>query len=188
MFIEWFCLAVATIVVMILNVILSPILPFFINDEGYLQSWLSWFQTQDAPAVGDQSFIDREMSYTKDYAPWRKKWVCGFNWALRNPAYGFMQLHGITVMVISEYTSTGQEVDIGDNGYTLGSVYRTCKNNNVKYFDYKKVGKWSDRYGYMVQFGWSLNNIDKEAVGAKRRIIVDIRPRVSLKLGGETTK
>lgn len=166
---------------MIVNVIFSPIICLFINKDGYLPSWLSWFQTQDNPAIGDKMFHDREMSWTQS------NYLRGIFWAIRNPAYGFMSENGLTVWNVHSYISNGPDVDIGDFGYILGSVYRTCTNNDKEYFNYKSAGKWNDNFGWMVEFGWSLKDIHREVNGSNRRLCVDIRPRISLKLGGETT-
>jgi len=187
MFIKYLALAFIAMIAMILNFMLAPIIPLFIGKDLMLPSWLSWFQTTDATATGDQMFWDREMAYTKDYSPFRQRYVRGFNWALRNPGYGYMQTHGLTVGDVSEYDSPVFDVDIGDHGYTLGSVYRTCKNDGKKYFQYKKAGKWSESTAWMLEFGYSIKNLDKEEKGSTRRLIVDIRPRISLKLGGETS-
>lgn len=57
--------------------ILSPLLPLFVNEEGYLPRYLSWFQTDDNPMTGEGQF---------DHLP--RYWQI-VRWAMRNPAYGF---------------------------------------------------------------------------------------------------
>ena len=176
MFIKWFVLAILTVILMLVHVIFSPVIYLFLNKEGYLPSWLSWFQTEDAPAIGDQMFADNEAKGITSH------YIRGILWGIRNPAYGFMASCGIKISDITEYTESGPEVDIGDGGYSLGSVYRSCKNDCTKYFNYKAAGKWfSTDYAWMVEFGWSLNHIDKASSGTIRRMTVDIRPRILLK-------
>jgi len=187
MIIKYVFLAVCGILLQILHVLHSPLLMLFLNKDGYLPKIFSWFQTEDAPAIGDQMFADREMAWTKKYPTWLSNYLRGLFWAIRNPAYGYMAAYGITVDKITDYKSSGPEIDIGDGGYTLGEVTRTCKNNGVKYFDFKKAGKWNSNYGWMIQFGWSLNNIETATKGTNRRLCIDVRPRISLKVGGETS-
>ena len=41
------------LIVAFIAVILSPILPLFASEDGWLPTWLWWFQTPDAPIDGD---------------------------------------------------------------------------------------------------------------------------------------
>lgn len=180
MYLRYLALAVVAAVVIVINFVLAPVIPFFVNADGYLPKWLAWFQTQDAPAIGDQMFHDREMAFAKSYPAWEFHYLCALLWAMRNPGYGFMQLHGLTVREIRNFTNDGPDVDIGDAGYRLGRVIRTCEQDGKRYFDFKAAGKWNDRYGWMVQFGWSLNGIQSDPIGTKRSLKLEIRPRIAL--------
>lgn len=180
MYIKWFVLAILTLPVMLVNAICSPVISLFIDKHGNLPYWLSWFQTDDAPAYGDKMFQDREMAYTKNLPDWLSRYIRGIAWAIRNPAYGFMSSCGIRVNEITEYQTSGKEIDIGDGGYNLGTVFRTCRNNGIKYFNFKAANKWNDKYGWMIEFGWTLNNVDKELDGVVRRLAIDIRPLIKL--------
>lgn len=62
---------------------LSPILPLFAIGRDTLPSWLSWFQTPDAPLDGDSGFA-------KDFPPDQyPQYYRRVRWLARNPAYGF---------------------------------------------------------------------------------------------------
>lgn len=63
--------------------ILSPVLPAFAIGRETLPSWLSWFQTPDAPLDGDSGFA---VLFPPDKWP---KYLRRVMWLIRNPAYGF---------------------------------------------------------------------------------------------------
>lgn len=66
--------------------LLAPVLPLFASEDGWLPSWLWWFQTPDNSIDGDGTFnkpsahpiITRMPQY------WRRVF-----WLIRNPSYGF---------------------------------------------------------------------------------------------------
>jgi len=62
----------------LLAVILAPVLPLFVKD-GWLPSWLSWFQTPDNWLYGDDTFMSL---HTRNY------WSM-VQWLWRNPCYSF---------------------------------------------------------------------------------------------------
>lgn len=54
MYLSYISLVVLVPFVMVLNVLLSPILPIFIRG-GHLPKYLSWFAPADSPAWGSKS-------------------------------------------------------------------------------------------------------------------------------------
>lgn len=68
--------------------IIAPVLPFFAKD-GWLPSWLSWFQTPDNSLDGDNG-------WKTEHWLWRYKlpeaicvYVGRIGWLWRNPTYGY---------------------------------------------------------------------------------------------------
>lgn len=158
---------------------LSPVLVLLKRDT--YPSWLIWFQPDDTLAIGDGMFGSREAAFTKNYPIWLSRYVRSVMWGCRNPAYGWLSYsQGLKVNNVHYFTEAGTpNVDIGDFGYTLGTVTRTLTNGDgVKYFDWKHAGKWNDRLGYMLRFGWNLQPEFKN--GEVRNMYVDIRPFISL--------
>jgi len=189
MFVKYSILAVINIILMVINAACSPLIALFINRNGYLPSWLSWFQTADNPAIGDAIYGNKEAAFTAKYPRWLAYYIRGVMWGCRNPAYGFSNATGLTInldVFFMPYKVVGDEnVDIGFDEatqkpiYTLGTVYRTLWNGDGKqYFDWKHAGRWSANYGFMVRFGW---NLDPALLNGQRRsLYVDVRPRIAL--------
>ena len=80
--IKWVVLLPLHFLMIILCYILSPILPLFAIGKETLPSWLSWFQTPDAPLSGDEGFQHLYPSIKSTY-------LRRILWLQRNPAYGF---------------------------------------------------------------------------------------------------
>lgn len=81
---KWFFLIFPALIMDIVGRLLAPILPFFVQENGYLPRWLWWFQTPDNPCDGDRGHWER---WPKDTPFWR--YVRRVAWLLRNVAYGF---------------------------------------------------------------------------------------------------
>lgn len=144
------------ILITILNVLLSPVLPLFIRD-GYLPSWLSWFQTPDNPAIGDKMFHEQQMSWTKsDY-------LYAVFWAIRNPGYGYDAWAGFIISPDCGYSSAGNENICVDRQYDgsykviEGSIYRKLTQDGKTYFQWRYIKKWSAHRAMRLSFGWVLH-------------------------------
>ena len=173
MILRYLLSAIFVLIVMIVQFCFSWLIAAFVKDDGHYPAMLKIFEPYDTLATGDQMFWDNEMAgITSNYRR-------ALAWGMRNCGYGAMGYMGFRAADVRDATSTGTEVDIGDWGYTLGTVYRTVKSSGIKYFDYKRAGRWSENYGWMIQFGWSLN-FNSYTRGDIRRLCLDIRPRIKL--------
>ena len=47
MYLKWAALGPLSLFMAVLGRVLAPVLPFFVQDDGYLPRWLWWFQTPD---------------------------------------------------------------------------------------------------------------------------------------------
>ena len=92
--------------------VLSPVLPLFAKD-GWLPSWLSWFQTPDASINGDSGWTDAAKH------PWINSLPVYFRqvfWLIRNPSYGFNSTVLATDVLPDEGYVTFGRLDISDKG------------------------------------------------------------------------
>lgn len=74
------------LLVALIAVLLSPVLPLFASDDGWLPNWLWWFQTPDASLDGDSGWRSISEHPTVNKLPRYFRQVL---WLLRNPSYGF---------------------------------------------------------------------------------------------------
>jgi len=173
MIIRYLIGAYLVVLTMLVQTIFQPIIALFVKADGNMPWFLKVFQPYDTLATGDENFWNNEMAgITSNY------YRC-LMWGWRNAGWGMMGYMGFKADTITDSTSTGVEVDIGDSGYTLGSRTITLRNNGTKYFDYKHAGRWTENYGYMIQFGWSLS-FSSYNKGDIRRLCIDVRPRIKL--------
>lgn len=161
---KWLFLVVMGMVITVLNVLAAPLIALFIRD-GQLPVWISWFQTADNPACGDQAFQDNQIPWTKSLPRWLGQYVLGIGWAIRNPGYGYDHWAGVEIQICFEYSSSGDEsVNIGRTPdgvchVTEGVVKRHLFNGDGKeYFQYTRLQRWwfyPDR-AWRISFGWCL--------------------------------
>ena len=173
--------SILVLLTMIVQVLFCWFIALFVKSDGNLPSCLKLFQPFDTLATGDENFWNNEMAYTKDWHWLPRNYWLALQWSgLRNPGWGMMGIMGFKKGEITDYTESAGQVDIGDGGNVFGSVKRTCTNDRKAYWNYKKVGKWNDTYGYMIEFGWSLCDVKRAPEGDIRRLCIDIRPRIKL--------
>lgn len=84
--IQYFALLPLHLFMGLLCWLLSPVLPLFAIGRDTLPTWLSWFQTPDAPLDGDSGFNDPNQHPIIVRLP---RYVRRTLWLIRNPAYGF---------------------------------------------------------------------------------------------------
>jgi len=186
MFIKWSLLAFIQIVLMVLNVILTPIMSVYLIWNDNLPKTLSYFQTSDAPAIGDEMFYNKEMAFTHKLPVWLSRYIRGIAWAIRNPAYGFADTAGVVLKNAHDKVLVGPEmVDIGRDEITglpityFGKSIRTLTNGDGnKYFEYRHAGKWNNKLAWFIQLGWSLSNDTED--GSIKHLCVYIRPFISI--------
>ena len=176
---------IAVLLGKLLTFIVSPILalPFFVRHEvetkvtgkpgkldthEFLQPWLMWFQTHDAPldewwtaGYGEDSWIKRK--YTQedyDSKGWLR-YLCRIMWLWRNPAYGLAHALGYDQHGMVDVYKR-DEGELWDSGYPNFSVWLV---KNIR-----------NQYGFMVEWqfyyykqrcielyvGWKLHRDDPD--------------------------
>jgi len=172
--------AILVLVVMIVQFCFSWWIALFVKSDGTYPYLLKVFQPYDTLAIGDQMFLDNEMAYTKKWHWWFRNYWCAFNWGQRNAGYGAMGYTGFKTGRVTWYAHYGKDVDIGDHGYTIGTSEATAINDTKVYFNYKRAGRLSKNYGWMVEFGWVLKGIKARMPGEICRLCLDVRPIIKL--------
>jgi hypothetical protein len=147
---KWLVLSLAGLSLTILTVLLSPLLALTISTEGYLPAWLSWFQTPDAPAIGDKGFQETQMSWTTN------KYIYALFWLCRNPAYGFdYNILSFSVLKGFNLKSFGNP-KVSNSPLVEGWCFRKLVQGTKTYFQFYYVKTWSANYCIRLNFGWKL--------------------------------
>ncbi len=84
-YLKWFLFLPASLLFDVLGRLLAPVVVLFANDEGWLPSWLSWFQTPDNSLDGDRGHAERWGTSTAPLATYVRRVA----WLWRNCGYGF---------------------------------------------------------------------------------------------------
>lgn len=143
---------------------------------------LGWFQPDDTPAIGDAMYGAKEAAFTASYPAWLARYVRSVMWGCRNPAYGWLAARGIRAGHIDIELMYGDPfIDIGNASARFGKCFRKSTVDGYNYFDFKVVGRWGQKYGYMVRFGWNLSVGYSPITGTARNLYVDVRPLIVIK-------
>lgn len=164
-YLRYLSLVILGLLVSAANILLSPILPLFIR-AGYLPDWLSWFQTADAPAWGDEAYHKREMAWA-DWLPYPLfLYISAVCWVCRNSGYGYDNWAGCTIKQPYDYEAWGNENaniwrdDLMFVRGVAGKYTRLLTNGDGKKY-FEKCWVWeSDGIWFRVQFGWHLHTIE----------------------------
>lgn len=136
----------------LLSILLAPVLPLFASKDGYLPSWLNWFQTYDNPLDGDQGFKTIHAPFKGDNLSYAKVYLNRVWWLLRNPGYTFdKEILGAKITSLSDMVVAG-DLTISDQAPAkAGYNYITIGNAWGLYY-IKQLGK----YCFRVRLGWKL--------------------------------
>ena len=163
--IKWLLLALGGLVVTLVHVVFFWLISLFAIRTGNLPKYLAWFQTPDNPAIGDGSFQEKQMPWTKKLPARLSRYFLAMGWALRNPAYGYDKWAGTDIPVEKvRYVSTGAElVDIfrDSKGKCIvieGTITRKLEVDTLVYFQYTRLHRWffNPNKAYRVSIGWTL--------------------------------
>lgn len=123
-YIVWFLKLIPSIIVEIFAKIMSPILALFCDEDGWLPSWLGWFQTPDNSCDGDRGHKARWPKQGKIY-----NWMRRTAWLFRNSAYGFNLKLGFKYKEGDVRMTIGNP-DAGDRSGVSGIVHHFVYRNN----------------------------------------------------------
>ncbi len=144
LYVKWFLCLFPSFLMEIVGRVLAPILPFFVQEDGYLPSWLWWFQTPDNPCDGDEGHWERHpgtdawSTYTRRVAWFWRNVTYGFNIEV----IGFKHKDGDVRMVYGDPT-VGDRT--GVSGTCRWAVYRNNKKVAFQFYfvkHYKLLGHW----------------------------------------------
>lgn len=128
--------------------VLAPVLPLAAIDRDSLPSWLSWFQTPDAPLDGDTGFIIKHSATSR--------YLQRVIWLMRNPAYGF------SWTVLACKVGAGVPIDVwgnlnaNDDPYLAGWSFSRIRGTHywqVRFFIKTIPGKC-----LKARFGWKMKH------------------------------
>lgn len=194
-YLEWVVLAVLGKLVMLANILFAPIIALFINHAtGQLPWCLSWFQTADNPAYGDELYHNNEMAWAKWLSEPLFLYVCGIFWGIRNPAYGYDTWAGVTVKEGFTLIQPEHNLEwIGDELHGIGqyratvrfaegtSVRKLLQDGNT-YFELWWVRRWGNHFS-RIRLGWFLDSTERYPlkVGDRRNLQATISPWLKCK-------
>lgn len=138
--------------------LLAPVLPFFVQKDGYLPKWLWWFQTPDNPCDGDKGHLERWGTDTDFWHTYLRRTA----WFLRNVCYGFdIDVLGFTVDTSKQSCKISGNTEASDNNGISGTAKYLCyENDKPKAFQfyfikhYTIFGKW--KACIRLNIGWKL--------------------------------
>lgn len=153
-YVKWAALILPSFFMAILGRVLAPILPFFVQEDGYLPRWLWWFQTPDNPCDGDSGHWERHPR-TDAWSTYKRRVA----WFWRNVAYGFdISVLGVEVKSADTLLAKGP-ADVGAKpprpGWQFKRVQRDGKTIAWQLYGVHQYSFWPQRC-LRVNLGWKL--------------------------------
>jgi hypothetical protein len=179
MIIRYLSLSVIQVFLMAFQWVFSYFIARTVDKDGHYPWYFKWFEPKDSLATGDEMYWNNEMAYCLNWPEPQRSYERAFNWGQRNPACGFASVAGFTIKSPAMFTTNRTEspdIDIGEAGVTVGSVYRILTNgDSKKYFEYRKI--FPSLFGtyFYIQLGWSIPTLVREE-GDKCHLCFYIRP------------
>lgn len=160
MYLKWAALCPLSLLMAIVGRLLAPVLPFFVQDDGYLPKWLLWFQTPDNPCDGDGAHWERHPG-TDAWSTYKRRTA----WFWRNVAYGFdIDVLGVEIKATDTLKAQGP-VDVGAKpprpGWQWKRVSRDEKIIAWQLYGIVQYRFWPQRC-LRVNFGWKLFDFESE--------------------------
>ena len=118
-YIKWTFLILPSCFMAVFGRIICPLLPLFVQADGHLPKWLSWFDTPFDTADGDRGHQEKYPG-----VDWWSTYGRRVAWYWRNCCYGFdMRVCGVEVNPDRDVITVDGNPDIGDQTGISG----TCR-------------------------------------------------------------
>ena len=153
-YLKWALLIAPSLFMAVVGRLLAPVLPFFVQEDGYLPQWLSWFQTPDNPADGDEAHWERHPG-TGAWDTYCRRVA----WFWRNVAYGFdIDVLGVEVRSTDTLVFEGDR-DVGAkpprSGWQWKKIVRDGKVVAFQLYGVHQYRRWPQRC-LRANLGWKL--------------------------------
>lgn len=153
-YLKWALLIVPSLFMAVVGRVLAPVLPLFASADGWLPSWLSWFQTPDNSLDGDAGHRERHPGMD-----WWSTYKRRVAWCWRNVAYGFdIDILGVEVRSTDKLVFEGDR-DVGAkpprSGWQWKQVKRDDKTIAWQLYVIQQYRIWPQRC-LRVNLGWKL--------------------------------
>lgn len=187
MYLRFLFYAIPQVILMLFQFCFSFLIALSVTKEGHLRFFPVLFEPSDSLAIGNRMYWDNEMAYAMDWPVWIRNYWLALNWGMRNPAYGFADWAAVTMRGADNFKTTAKlgdkEIDVGDAGVVISSVFRTFTNGDgKKYFEYRKVWRSSIANVRYIQLGWSIPSAAAEFKdGIKCHLCLYFRPAFKIK-------
>ena len=153
-YLKWALLIAPSLFMAVVGRLLAPVLPFFVQEDGYLPQWLSWFQTPDNPSDGDEAHWERHPG-TDWWSTYKRRTA----WFWRNVCYGFdISVLGVEVRSSDSLTFEGDH-DVGAkpprSGWQWKKIVRNGEVVAFQLYGVHQYRHWPQRC-LRVNLGWKL--------------------------------
>ncbi len=151
MYLKWALMVPVSLLISLVCKILAPILPLF-SKNGWLPSWLSWFQTPDNSLYGDDGWKYEHWQWRYKLPIFLATYIGIVGWLWRNPGYGY----GCVYMVGDPITATFTGNDkVNDKPLSEGSIVVHSQN----LFQFVWCKKISSALCLYFVFGWNIKGL-----------------------------
>lgn len=159
-----------SLVLTLLCIVLAPVIVLFADNDGWLPSWLSWFQTMDNSLDGDNGWRTEHWQWRFKLPAALATYVGRVGWLWRNPAYGF----GIEKLTFPYPIQYSGNTAVNDSPGVEGWCHVDC-GDLWQFVWVKRITQ--DKCIYCV-FGWNIKGL----IGSDERTHVAsfaFSPRIS---------
>jgi hypothetical protein len=157
MYAKWFLLVFANFVAILINLPSALLVAFFVQRDGRLPNWLSWFQTPDTSSDGDPGWKTEHWQWRFKLPMALATYVGRVGWLWRNPVYGF------ATSVLGAKMEPGDSLAVAGDPLTsnrpihAGTVRRTLwREGEAVYWQFYYVRRWSATRCLRINLGWKL--------------------------------
>ena len=158
---KWIAFALSEKFMDIINYLTAPIVVLFADSDGWLPSWLSWYQTPDNSLDGDAPWRDGRRPFA-DNTGWRR-YLNRIAWLYRNSMYGYANSvvgfskdeSGVLVRSFEAPAGSGKPKGYETTGGPL-LKWKVIYKGKVKAFQMFWIWPWGNGRCIRMNIGWKL--------------------------------
>lgn len=157
MYAKYFAFLILDLLAGAINLILAWPVALLADKDGWLPSWLWWFQTPGDSLNGSNGWQTRDRWFLIQDT-WFKRWVNRVGWLYRNPMYGFaISVLGAQAGFRDTLVTSGDPLTSNHKPLHKGWVRHVLlRNGKPVYFQLYIVWPWCATRYLRLNLGWKL--------------------------------
>ena len=158
---KFYALILPSLFMTVVGRIVAPIVVPFASEDGWLPSWLNWFQTPDNSIDGDNGWKTEHWQWRFKFSPPVARYLGRVGWLWRNSMYNWsINVLGAKLKATDTMFTEGDPLTSDNPAHSGTFKRRVYRDGKLIYWQWYFIYVYSKTRCIRMNFGWKLWGFD----------------------------